>query len=208
MWSGGLESSKSHEVKVSPLKSVEVHASIQHTKEAGQSKNTFVPLRETVRVQTEPCMQKELPVKNTKENQETNGHTGLRYLGLAFEKLGLSNGAPVQEIEALDNIRHADGVNPQLRCTKESSKESNLSEESLRVRRCLQMGEVSALTGRPSAFENTFSSCDIKSIASDWSENSCSTFNTRDEQDFQYGLAALDASIASLQKTLKADLKN
>ncbi|XP_062852965.1 coiled-coil domain-containing protein 14 [Trichomycterus rosablanca] len=204
-WRGGQESCSLHEVKVNPLKSVEVHASIQHTQEVGQSKTTFVPLRETVTVQPEAVStQEELPVKHSEENQEANGHAGLRYLGLAFEKLGISNGVS-QDVESLDDSRHGDHVNPQLKRTKDSL--INLSEEVQRARRCLQMGEASVLTGRPSAFENTFSSCDIKSIASDWSVSSCSTFNTRDEQDFRNGLAALDASIASLQKTLKADLK-
>uniref|UniRef100_A0A8B9HZJ1 Coiled-coil domain containing 14 n=1 Tax=Astyanax mexicanus TaxID=7994 RepID=A0A8B9HZJ1_ASTMX len=124
-------------------------------------------------------------------------HPGLNFLGLAFEKLGL----PTQDLKVLD-----DGKNF-LSHAKEGTVHPELSQQSQTVRRCLQMGEESAYTGRPSVLENTLSSCDIKSLASDWSVNSWSTFNTRDEQNFRNGLAALDASIASLQKTLKAELK-
>lgn len=44
------------------------------------------------------------------------------------------------------------------------------------------------------------------SVLSDWSARSGSTFDTRDEAAFRDGLAALDASIASLQKTIQLDL--
>lgn len=47
---------------------------------------------------------------------------------------------------------------------------------------------------------------DVESVVSDWSVQSESSFNTRDEAVFRDGLAALDASIASLQKTLRMDL--
>lgn len=47
---------------------------------------------------------------------------------------------------------------------------------------------------------------DVGSVISDYSVQSESSFNTRDEAAFRDGLAALDASIASLQKTLKMDL--
>lgn len=50
------------------------------------------------------------------------------------------------------------------------------------------------------------SRCDVESVWSDWSMRSGSTFDTRDEAAFRDGLSALDASIASLQKTLQLDL--
>ncbi|XP_023282714.1 coiled-coil domain-containing protein 14 [Seriola lalandi dorsalis] len=53
----------------------------------------------------------------------------------------------------------------------------------------------------------TVSQCDIESVWSDWTMRSGSTFDTRDEAAFRDGLAALDASIASLQKTIQLDLK-
>lgn len=58
--------------------------------------------------------------------------------------------------------------------------------------------------GRP--FSCT-SQCDGESVWSYRSMKSGSTFNTRDEAAFRDGLAALDASIASLQKTIQLDLK-
>ncbi|XP_038125002.1 uncharacterized protein ccdc14 isoform X2 [Cyprinodon tularosa] len=42
---------------------------------------------------------------------------------------------------------------------------------------------------------------------SNWSRRSESSFNTRDEAAFRDGLAALDASIASLQRTIQLDLR-
>ncbi|XP_062236701.1 coiled-coil domain-containing protein 14 [Platichthys flesus] len=53
----------------------------------------------------------------------------------------------------------------------------------------------------------TLSHCDVESLWSDCSMRSGSTFDTRDEAAFRDGLAALDASIASLQKTMKLDLR-
>ncbi|XP_040888620.1 coiled-coil domain-containing protein 14 [Toxotes jaculatrix] len=50
------------------------------------------------------------------------------------------------------------------------------------------------------------SRCDAESV-SNWSVRSGSTFDTRDEAAFRDGLAALDASIASLQKTIQLDLR-
>ncbi|XP_023070706.2 coiled-coil domain-containing protein 14 isoform X4 [Piliocolobus tephrosceles] len=43
-------------------------------------------------------------------------------------------------------------------------------------------------------------------LISDWSISSFSTFTSRDEQDFRNGLAALDANIARLQKSLRTGL--
>ncbi|KAM4560088.1 uncharacterized protein ccdc14 isoform 2-T2 [Odontesthes bonariensis] len=49
--------------------------------------------------------------------------------------------------------------------------------------------------------------CDVESLWSNWSMHSGSTFDTKDEAAFRDGLAALDASIASLQKTIQLDLR-
>lgn len=43
-------------------------------------------------------------------------------------------------------------------------------------------------------------------LTSDWSVSSFSTFTSHDEQDFRNGLAALDANIARLQKSLRTGL--
>ncbi|XP_048389773.1 coiled-coil domain-containing protein 14 [Stegostoma tigrinum] len=58
-----------------------------------------------------------------------------------------------------------------------------------------------------SAVDSSFSSADYKSIKSGWSISSISSFNSHDEQDFKNSLAALDANIARLQKSLQADLE-
>ncbi|XP_072235443.1 uncharacterized protein ccdc14 isoform X2 [Leuresthes tenuis] len=54
---------------------------------------------------------------------------------------------------------------------------------------------------------NCTSQCDVESLWSNWSMRSGSTFDTKDEAAFRDGLAALDASIASLQKTIQLDLR-
>lgn len=177
-------------------KSSDVHTSLKNltvgseNQEEEQSEADFVPLRETARVQPAPVPQKHSPV-------DGNDNAGLKYLNLAFNKLGITNGLPALHDDP-------DGVSSQLKQLSENAADQAQSQH---ARRRLHMGEASVYTGRLSAYENSFSSCDIKSLASDWSGNSWSTFNTRDEQDFRNGLAALDASIASLQRTLKADLK-
>lgn len=48
------------------------------------------------------------------------------------------------------------------------------------------------------------SAFNVMSAASDWSMASFSTFTSHDEQDFRNGLAALDANIAQLQRTLQS----
>ncbi|XP_053568098.1 coiled-coil domain-containing protein 14 [Bombina bombina] len=53
---------------------------------------------------------------------------------------------------------------------------------------------------------SNFSSVDFMSGKSDWSMSSFSTFTSHDEQDFRNGLAALDANIAKLQRTLQMDI--
>lgn len=183
----------------SSLKSSGVHTSLKNmtvesvSQEVQQSETAFVPLRETARVPPAPVPQKHSPVQG-------NGHVGLKYLGLAFNKLGISNG-----LSTLDD--DSDSVSTQLKQPSEGTVNPAEQSQSQSARRRLHMGEAPVYAGRPSAYENSFSSCDVKFIASDWSVNSWSTFNTRDEQEFRIGLAALDASIASLQRTLKADLK-
>lgn len=48
--------------------------------------------------------------------------------------------------------------------------------------------------------------CEVESVWSECSVRSGSSFDTRDEAAFRDGLSALDASIASLQKTIQLDL--
>ncbi|XP_045758967.1 coiled-coil domain-containing protein 14 isoform X1 [Mirounga angustirostris] len=62
----------------------------------------------------------------------------------------------------------------------------------------------SGVRGRSSAVsDGSFLNSDV---TSDWSISSLSTFTSRDEQDFRNGLAALDANIARLQKSLRMGL--
>ncbi|XP_061640547.1 coiled-coil domain-containing protein 14 isoform X3 [Phyllopteryx taeniolatus] len=55
-------------------------------------------------------------------------------------------------------------------------------------------------------FDSLLSEGKVDAMSTDCSMRSVSTFDTRDEVAFRDGLAALDASIASLQKTIKQDL--
>lgn len=76
-------------------------------------------------------------------------------------------------------------------------------------KRHLDLGETpAAYTGRPSVMESSISSStSYESQATDWSMNSWSTFTTQDEEVFRTGMAALDASIARIQRTLAIDVK-
>ncbi|XP_042300912.1 coiled-coil domain-containing protein 14 [Sceloporus undulatus] len=58
-----------------------------------------------------------------------------------------------------------------------------------------------------SAPDSSFSTFDWMSGKSECTVSSFSTFTSRDEEDFKNGLAALDANIARLQKTLQNSLK-
>nr|XP_008107737.1 PREDICTED: coiled-coil domain-containing protein 14 [Anolis carolinensis] len=58
-----------------------------------------------------------------------------------------------------------------------------------------------------SAPDSSFSTFDWMSGKSEWTVSSFSTFTSRDEENFKHGLAALDANIARLQKTLQNSLK-
>ncbi|XP_030637708.1 coiled-coil domain-containing protein 14 [Chanos chanos] len=153
----------------------------------------FVPLRETVReLPSRGESQSDSPVRR----EGLAGQLGLQYLSRALDKLSVSNGLPSQTSKVVTSrLRRADGRPTNGVCQPQHA------------RRCLEMGKTPAYAERASFLDSSLSACDIGSLASDWSVNSWSTFNTRDEQDFRNGLAALDASIASLQKTIKADLK-
>ncbi|XP_006258726.3 coiled-coil domain-containing protein 14 isoform X1 [Alligator mississippiensis] len=57
-------------------------------------------------------------------------------------------------------------------------------------------------TGSEISADSSFSVFDCMAGKSEWSVSSFSTFTSRDEEDFKNGLAALDANIARLQRTL------
>lgn len=58
-----------------------------------------------------------------------------------------------------------------------------------------------------SATDSSLSTFDCMSRKSEWTVSSFSTFTSQDENDFKNGLAALDANIARLQKTLQRSLE-
>lgn len=66
----------------------------------------------------------------------------------------------------------------------------------------LFLKEISQKKGSEIADFSSISFDDI-SGKSEWSASSYSTFTSRDEEDFKNGLAALDANIAKLQRTLQ-----
>ncbi|NXY03135.1 CCD14 protein, partial [Pteruthius melanotis] len=66
--------------------------------------------------------------------------------------------------------------------------------------------ETSQRTGSKAADFSCISFDDF-SGRSDWSASSFSTFTSRDEEDFKNSLAALDANIARLQRTLQSNIR-
>ncbi|NXU38358.1 CCD14 protein, partial [Drymodes brunneopygia] len=65
---------------------------------------------------------------------------------------------------------------------------------------------ISQRTGSKAA-DFSCTSLDDFSRRSDWSASSFSTFTSRDEEDFKNSLAALDANIARLQRTLQSNIR-
>ncbi|KAF4111925.1 hypothetical protein G5714_006720 [Onychostoma macrolepis] len=179
-----------------------------------EQKRTFAPLRETPVVQlasgvahSNPLTQCNELITSKNQREDVDAHVSLKYMGRAFEKLDISDGLHVQDVKNDGRDYISDHHGMALHLNQKNKGLNSQLVQSQHARQCLRMGVQSASTGRPSVTENTFSSCDIKSLTSDWSINSWSTFNTQDEQNFRDGLAALDASIESLQKTLRVDLK-
>ncbi|XP_052371675.1 uncharacterized protein ccdc14 isoform X2 [Oncorhynchus keta] len=160
----------------------------------------FAPLRETVRSPL-PVEGLPLPVMSQRGgwspltvmmSQRGGGPQGLQSLSVALESFP-------QLKSLLSNLHQSNGL-----CSNGAG-HSDLSQSH---RRRLDMDMASPGKGRNSSLDSTgLSLCEVRSLASDWSAGSSSTFDTRDEQEFRNGLAALDASIASLQKTIKQDLK-
>ncbi|XP_049611488.1 coiled-coil domain-containing protein 14 isoform X2 [Syngnathus scovelli] len=70
----------------------------------------------------------------------------------------------------------------------------------------VQLSEQQTEKERRKTFDSFLSEGKVDTLTPDCSMRSVSTFDTRDEAAFRDGLAALDASIASLQKTIKRDL--
>ncbi|XP_071186507.1 coiled-coil domain-containing protein 14 isoform X1 [Salvelinus alpinus] len=160
----------------------------------------FAPLRETVSSPL-PVEGSPLPVMSQRGggsplpvmmSQRGGGPHGLQSLSVALESF--------PQLKSLfSNLHQSNGL-----CSNGAG-HSDLSQSH---RRRLDMDMASPGKGRNSSLDSTgLSLCEVRSLASDWSAGSSSTFDTRDEQEFRNGLAALDASIASLQRTIKQDLK-
>ncbi|KAK3575462.1 hypothetical protein QTP86_026846 [Hemibagrus guttatus] len=126
--------------KSSPKSSDTVHMSLKNTtagsvsQEVEKSETAFVPLRETARMQPVAVPQK----------VQGNGHGGLKYLGLAFNKLGISNGLPsLDDDHGADFLSRPDGVSLQLKQPSEAAVNSAEQSQSQHARRRLHMGETS-----------------------------------------------------------------
>lgn len=159
----------------------------------------FAPLRETVRSPL-PVEGSPLPVMSQRGrgsplpvmSQRGGGTQGLQSLTVDLESFP-------QLKSIFSNLHQSNGL-----CSNGAG-HADLSQSH---RRRLDMDMASPGKGRNTSLDSTgLSLCEVRSLASDWSAGSSSTFDTRDEQEFRNGLAALDASIASLQRTIKQDLK-
>uniref|UniRef100_A0A8C1APL9 Coiled-coil domain containing 14 n=2 Tax=Cyprinus carpio TaxID=7962 RepID=A0A8C1APL9_CYPCA len=171
---------------------------LKHHKDVCELENSRIRLEVSAALAEMQSCQSKLGKYETEKLELT---LSLKYMGHAFEKLD------VQDVKNDGRDYDSDHHGMALHLNQKNKGLNNQLVESQHARQCLRMGVQTASTGHPSVTENTFSSCDIKSLASDWSINSWSTFNTQDEQNFRDGLTALDASIESLQKTLRVDLK-
>ncbi|XP_037097359.1 uncharacterized protein ccdc14 isoform X2 [Syngnathus acus] len=70
----------------------------------------------------------------------------------------------------------------------------------------VQLSEQQTEKEHQKTFDSFLSEGKVDTLTPDCSMRSVSTFDTRDEAAFRDGLAALDASIATLQKTIRRDL--
>ncbi|XP_039649651.1 coiled-coil domain-containing protein 14 isoform X2 [Perca fluviatilis] len=116
------------------------------------------------------------------------------------------------EQKKLNSVRLRDTLShPEVRSQQGDKPEDSARHQNshLDQSRCLDEGQSCGWRlekKRRRVLNATLSQCDVESVWSDWSTRSGSTFDTRDEAAFRDGLAALDASIASLQKTIQLDL--
>ncbi|KAG7464089.1 hypothetical protein MATL_G00183560 [Megalops atlanticus] len=186
--------------------------SLSLDKEPELKKTTYVPLKETVKKQLLGDIERPSPVgslNSVKTSEERNKIqdeiTGSESKGLTqtFKRMHVSK-LPSDHMPVIDDLI-GDIPATVFSMTYPSSSQNIVPPNNPQLLLPSEKGKM--LGGRLSGLDSTLSSCDIKSVASDWSMSTWSTFNTWDEQDFRKGLAALDASIASLQKTLQSDLK-
>ncbi|XP_033066883.1 coiled-coil domain-containing protein 14 isoform X5 [Trachypithecus francoisi] len=106
----------------------------------------------------------------------------------------LSRASDMKDTQLLNKIKEAIGKIPAA--TKEPEEQTACHGPSCCLSNSLQLKGNTVCDG------SVFTS----DLISDWSISSFSTFTSRDEQDFRNGLAALDANIARLQKSLRTGL--
>ncbi|KAL2088190.1 hypothetical protein ACEWY4_017018 [Coilia grayii] len=132
-------------------------------------------------------------------DRSLDGSRALRSLSQIMERLALSaRGVPFE-----------DGSRPSHNTGASSLFSASVPPAPPRT--CKQHVETGAkplptYTGRPSVMDSSLTSSP-ESLVSNSSMNSCSTFNTRDEEILRTGMDTLDATIARLQRTLEIDLK-
>ncbi|XP_030798132.1 coiled-coil domain-containing protein 14 isoform X5 [Rhinopithecus roxellana] len=106
----------------------------------------------------------------------------------------LSRASDMKDTQLLNKIKEAIGKIPAA--TKEPEEQTACHGPSCCLSNSLQV------KGNTVCDSSVFTS----DLISDWSISSFSTFTSRDEQDFRNGLAALDANIARLQKSLRTGI--
>ncbi|XP_069886141.1 coiled-coil domain-containing protein 14 isoform X1 [Dipodomys merriami] len=108
----------------------------------------------------------------------------------------LSSTADVEDIELLKKIKEAIGKIP---AATEDSKDQTAHHSPA-------VCHATSVQRKGNANAVCDDSCLNSDLMSDWSISSFSTFTSHDEQDFRNGLAALDANITRLQKSLRIGL--
>ncbi|XP_012874779.1 PREDICTED: coiled-coil domain-containing protein 14 [Dipodomys ordii] len=108
----------------------------------------------------------------------------------------LSSTADMEDIELLKKIKEAIGKIP---AATEDTKDQTAHHSPA-------VCHATSVQRKGNANAVCDDSCLNSDLMSDWSISSFSTFTSHDEQDFRNGLAALDANIARLQKSLRIGL--
>ncbi|MBN3323960.1 CCD14 protein, partial [Atractosteus spatula] len=198
--------------------------SLGSNREAELDKTTYIPLKETVKKQQYSSDAPKMPSAHCSSNKKPydskrNPSDDIvqcvepKQLDCAFEKLHISKdplsyrGDSLQSPGKSSNTPSSDTDGALLRPLGRTDTVAGGSNNHFQHFVPCDENRGQVFNRRSSTFNSTFSSFDIRAVASDWSMSSVSTFNTQDEQEFRNGLAALDASIASLQKTIQSDLK-
>lgn len=163
-------------------------------------KTTYIPLKETKKVQQSVSPPKLLESKNTMLNGQEPKISSHSLEKLHLCKNHLSGRAALGDTDHDFPVTNLAVTHP-----SRSKNATPLSEQQYLI----PPKNIGVNVNRASVptLDSTFLSSEAKSMVSNCSSSSWSTFNTQDELDFRSGLAALDASIANLQKTLQSDLK-